>query len=68
MIDKFISNLNTDLNIQTIDYIGDYLDQNSITNHGEGVSEDTEFIINVNKCLEKIDQALNQSEEKLSTK
>jgi len=65
---KFISNLNTDLNIQPIDDISEYLDQNSITNHGEGVSEDTEFIINVNKCLEKIDQALNQSEEKLSTK
>lgn len=69
---KFIKNLNPDLNIYNVDYISQYLDSNSIGNHSGGVTEDKEFVIEIDKCIEKIkeifdSQPKNQDKEKLST-
>ena len=76
--DTFIKNLNPDLEIHNIDYISKYLDSNSIHTHSGEVTEDKEFVIDIDQCLSRINQILNQpptpptppvskAKEKLST-
>lgn len=58
--DKFIKNLNKDLKIVNIDRTTNYLDANSMFTRKGEITENKTYEFNINKCIEKINIALNE--------
>tara|TARA_R100001129_G_scaffold17982_1_gene11536 strand:- start:670 stop:1620 length:951 start_codon:yes stop_codon:yes gene_type:complete len=56
---KFIGNLNKDLTIDTIDCIAKYTDVSSIQHCSSDSNEQKDFVIDVDSCLEKMEEILN---------